>query len=264
MIYNYHAHTFRCHHASGQEKEYIERAISCGIKKMGFSEHAPFMHDDGVEMSYRISVNDVDDYFTTLKALREKYKNQIEIKIGFEIEYYPAYFDKMVNFALSKGAEYFILGQHQIETDLPDEHDGLTYLNVFEPNDNELALSKYIDVVISAVKSGYMSYVAHPDVYHFVGNTDAYLREYTRLVKTCKEYNTPMEINCLGIRDNRYYPRQELWQLIGQIGAPVVIGFDAHDVNAAFDGESIIKAEKMIEKYNLNYIPDLKLKLFNH
>ena len=42
MDYNYHTHTFRCQHASGTEREYIESALAAGITKIGFSEHIPF------------------------------------------------------------------------------------------------------------------------------------------------------------------------------------------------------------------------------
>ena len=39
MNANYHTHTVRCHHAIGSEREYIEKAISRGFKKLGFSDH---------------------------------------------------------------------------------------------------------------------------------------------------------------------------------------------------------------------------------
>ena len=38
MIANYHTHTYRCHHADGTEREYVERAIENGLKIFGFSE----------------------------------------------------------------------------------------------------------------------------------------------------------------------------------------------------------------------------------
>ena len=39
MIANYHTHTWRCHHADGTEREYVENAIAAGIKILGFSDH---------------------------------------------------------------------------------------------------------------------------------------------------------------------------------------------------------------------------------
>ena len=38
---NYHTHTYRCRHAYGSEREYIEAAIRMGIAELGFSDHVP-------------------------------------------------------------------------------------------------------------------------------------------------------------------------------------------------------------------------------
>ena len=35
MIANYHTHTWRCRHADGTEREYVERAIEGGIRCWG-------------------------------------------------------------------------------------------------------------------------------------------------------------------------------------------------------------------------------------
>ena len=34
---NYHTHTYRCQHAYGSEREYIEATIRMGIAELGFS-----------------------------------------------------------------------------------------------------------------------------------------------------------------------------------------------------------------------------------
>ena len=54
MNYNYHAHTWRCSHASGTEEAYVQRAIACGITHMGFSDHIPHRFPDGYESYFRI------------------------------------------------------------------------------------------------------------------------------------------------------------------------------------------------------------------
>ena len=41
MHTNYHTHTYRCHHAFGTEREYIEKAIEAGFTVLGFSDHTP-------------------------------------------------------------------------------------------------------------------------------------------------------------------------------------------------------------------------------
>ena len=115
MNYNYHTHTYRCHHASGSMEEYINRAIENGIKFLGFSDHVPFVCANGVESVYRVTVAEVEAYISEISSLRKKYKNEIDIKIGFEMEYYQNHFDKMFENAVAWGAEYLILGEHFLE-----------------------------------------------------------------------------------------------------------------------------------------------------
>ncbi|MGN1132610.1 MAG: PHP domain-containing protein, partial [Ruminococcus sp.] len=41
MMYNLHTHTYRCNHASGADRAYVEYAIKAGIKVLGISDHCP-------------------------------------------------------------------------------------------------------------------------------------------------------------------------------------------------------------------------------
>ena len=90
MICNYHTHTFRCGHARGTEREYIEKAIAEGLTTIGFSDHVPMPFPDGFQSHFRCPIEKLDDYVGTLLALREEYKDRINILIGFEAEYYPS------------------------------------------------------------------------------------------------------------------------------------------------------------------------------
>ncbi len=247
MDYNYHTHTKRCSHATGEDEEYILRAIEGGVRHMGFSEHAPLKLPDGTEHYYRLQVADMEDYFSTLKALREKYKEQIEISIGFEMEYYAEYFDEMLKLARDSGAEYLILGQHQICL-TPD------YIHSYKVTDDPQLLVRFVDATVAAMRTGVFSYVAHPDIIRFEGDEELYRRQMRRICLESLELDIPLELNFLGIREGRAYPNMRFWQIAGEVGAPVTFGFDAHFPDAAYDAESLIKAREMVAKCGLNYI----------
>ena len=87
---------------------------------MGFSDHAPFVFPDGYESGHRVPVSEAEDYISELRQLKEKYADKIDIKIGFEMEYYPDYFDEMLDFVRKLGAEYLILGEHYLYNEHPD------------------------------------------------------------------------------------------------------------------------------------------------
>lgn len=250
MTVNLHTHTYRCGHATGTAEEYILRAIKNGIKVLGFSEHAPC---PSLESGFRLPSSQVKDYFRELELLREKYKNDIEIYIGFEMEYYPERFEEMYNFAKENGAEYLILGQHFTQNERPDG----TFVGI-TPKPKEV-LIEYVDAVISGIKTGAFTYVCHPDVIVFTGNMDLYTSEMTRLCKAARKYRIPLEINFYGIRDNRFYPLDEFWKIAGKVGVDVVYGFDSHDTAAAYDGDSIPAADELVRKYNLNLIKNPKI-----
>lgn len=257
MDYNYHTHTYRCHHAMGQEREYIEKAISGGIKYMGFSEHIPFRFPNGHESEHRLYISDVKDYFDTLKALRKEYSDKIEIVIGFETEFYPLYWREMIQNAIDYGAEYLILGHHYLGNELPDL---ITSRSKHEKYDE---LKEYVDSVIMGMETGYFTYVAHPDLLNFVGDDKLYDKEMRRICKKSTQLNIPLEINFLGIRTNRSYPNEKFWKIAGEENSPVTFGFDAHDVNAAFDEKSEIKAIELVKKCKLNYIGRPEIKKLN-
>lgn len=246
--YNYHTHTFRCRHASGTPEEYIKQAIQNGVKRMGFSEHIPVIFPGGIESGFRVPMAEIADYFAELSHLKEKYKTKIDIKIGFEMEYYPTYFKTMLNTAVEAGAEYLILGQHFVS----DEHPG--GIPSGWPTERAEDLKEYVHCVIQGIESGVFTYVAHPEVLNFVGDHEIYDTQMRKLCVSAKKHNVPLEINFLGIRENRRYPNETFWQIAGEENSPVTFGFDAHDVKSAFDGQSLVKAKELVEKYKLNYI----------
>lgn len=253
MVYNFHAHTPRCHHATGSEREYIEAAISAGVKDWGFSEHIPFIFPNGRENSYRLPLVEVQDYINTINKLKVEYKDRINIYLGFEMEYYPEYFEQMVEDARSWGAEFLILGQHSVG----DEPNFFFWST--EPTENEEYLKDYVSRIVAAIKSGVITYVAHPDMINYIGDEEIYEREMIKICKAAEEHNVPLEINLLGIRDNRNYPHEKFWKLLEGMNVPVVLGFDAHDVKGARDLESIPIALEICKKYNLKLADKVKL-----
>lgn len=246
--YNYHTHTAFCGHATGEIAEYIQKAIESGIIHMGFSDHAPYPFADDKAAGKRMTCAQAREYIASIRRLRELYKNKIDIKIGFEMEYYPDKFQDMLTFVKSIGAEYLILGQHYMKGIFTGGH------HVINGKATDEDLISYVKDVITAMESGVFTYVAHPDMINYHGDEALYEREMRKLCIASKRTNTPLEINCQGIREGRIYPAERFWKIAGEVGCPVTIGLDAHSTDAAGDRESEEKAQKIINKYNLNYI----------
>lgn len=244
MNYNFHAHTTRCGHATGGMREYVETAIAHGILRMGFSEHAPFLLRP--ETSWRCPPDRARDYIEEALALKEKFKDRIELHVGFEMEYYPTHFTEMLDFVRSLGAEYLILGQHYTDVD--------ESFWSFGKNEDEEHLSLYADHITVGMRSGFFTYVAHPDLFHYLGDAKIYRREMRKICRAAKETGVPLEINFLGLRENRIYPRASFWEIAGEESSPVVFGFDSHAVPAAADLASLPQALEMVKRYSLSLV----------
>ena len=249
MNYNLHTHTARCRHAVGEDREYVEAAVRGHIRVMGFSDHIPFTYADGTEDSWRVSTAEAPSYIQSILALRDEYADRIEIHIGFEAEYIPTCFEEMVSTAAAWGAEYLILGQHYLYT---DKHS--TGIKTYAPFEDEAILKDYVDTVIEGMSTGRFTYLAHPDVMQFDGTAEAYKRQMRRLCIASRKLNVPLEINFLGIRDDRCYPNEAFWRIVGEEQAPVTFGFDAHAPENAYDAASLAVAKDMVSRLGLCYV----------
>lgn len=254
MTANYHTHTVRCRHAVGTEREYIETAIARGLKVLGFADHAPQLFPGDYYSTYRMYPEQTEDYVNTLRDLREEYKNDIDILIGFETEYYPEIFEKLIEFLAPYEIDYMILGQHFID----NEYDTAIYSG-FSSSDGAL-LERYTSDVLDGLSTGKFSYVAHPDLFNFDGDTAIYEKQARRLCEGAKELDIPLEINFLGLATNRHYPSDRFYKIAAVVGNSFIFGCDAHDPKDVMDPRAYELAVGFAARLGITPAERLKLK----
>ena len=248
MLTNYHTHTKRCKHAIGEDEDYVITAINSGYCALGFSDHAPFDYKDGYVSYYKMLPADADEYAKSIFSLREKYRDKIQIHLGFEAEYYPDIFSNGLKLWREVGAEYIILGQHFIENEYSKEE------HAFGPTNNK-KLTRYVDRCIEAIETEKFSYIAHPDVINYVGEDTAfYEREVKRLVECASRNEIPLEINLLGLYEGRHYPSKAFWRAASSFKPYVILGSDAH-IPAALENMNVRRqGEKLAADFGLKLI----------
>lgn len=250
MTANYHTHTYRCGHASGTEREYVEKAIELGFSELGFSEHAPMPFPDGVPaanlerlLSMRLKMHETEEYFNTLLALREEYKKDIKIHIGLETEYFDCCFDAFLDFVKDYPLDYLILGQHFGDPLAePLVHNGAR-------TGSEEILKSYVDTVVKAIETDKITYVAHPDLIFYCRSMEIYEREITRLIECANAHKVPLEINYYGLQEIRNYPTLAFWQIANDIGCDVVKGSDAHKPENLLNPYAVKHADMMLSNF---------------
>lgn len=241
---NYHTHTTRCHHAKGDDREYVEAAIEEGLDTLGFADHSPYFFDGYYYSHFRMRPEHAAEYVASLKKLKKEYRKNIDIKIGFEAEYYPKYFDKFLSFCRDLKIEYLILGQHYTQ----NETDGY---RVFEPTDDKGILNDYTSQVCEAIETGVFSCVAHPDVLNFVGDKDLYADALSKICRTANKAEIPVEINMIGLGRGRNYPSEELFKAIKKENSLAIIGCDAHSPSEMHCSALEEKALDTAKKYGI-------------
>lgn len=253
MLANYHTHTYRCGHASGEDREYVEHAIRNGMKVLGFSDHCPWVYPDNTVSGTRMSLDQVDGYFTSLTKLRDEYRDDITIYIGFESEYIPELLEAQDKLLADYPVDYHILGQHFIE------REPSPYMGIRVPD--EKLLIRYVDSCIAGMESGRYKYLAHPDLLGFTGSREIYDREYTRLCEYLKAHDIPVEINLLGVYEHRHYTDPHFLKLAGEVGCKAIIGCDAHTPDRLDNREAQAQCEQMAALAELKlvtYLPGME------
>lgn len=249
MITNLHTHTVRCRHASGTEEAYIEAALQSGIQKLGFSDHTPYWFTGGHYSRFRMYPDQLPDYIDTVLTLRRHYEERIDIRLGLEAEFYPAFFPELLSRLKDTPVEYLLLGQHYIGNEIGDQYSG------WETADLD-HLRRYCKQVADAMYIGVFTYLAHPDLIHYVGDREIYRSHVRAVCKAANDCGLPLEYNLLGIRENRHYPNPAFWEVAAEEGCRVVLGIDAHDPEAFRHSASELQARQEIAAYGLTLIED--------
>ena len=254
MIINYHTHTVRCGHAAKDtDAAYVEAALEAGIRELGFSDHVPYPFEDVHFSGCRMRCAELPDYMESLTSLKEQYKGRIDIHIGFEAEYYPDYFDKLLDMLAPYPCEYLILGQHFINNEIGEPYNG-------GATDSVDRLRTYGDQCKRAMATGRFSYFAHPDLLNFTGDMTAYREVARDLCRAAKEFGLPIEFNMLGFIDRRPYPRREFWEEAAAVGGPVILGWDAHSPNWMKQPEKEAEARAYLATLGLTAVDRLTLR----
>jgi len=225
MIVDLHNHTKLCNHAEGTIDEYIVQAIKNGTKFFGFSEHAPMNFDP----KYRISFEQMEEYKNSILTAKEKYKNEIEILLAYEVDYLEGHMDERV---LKADVDYLIGSVHFI-----DEwgFDNPEFIGNYQNEDINEIWQKYFDAIEKMAKSGLFDIVGHVDlikIFKFMP-TKSILEIAKNALNAIKKADMVLELNSAGFRKpiGEAYPSQSILKEAFRLGIPITFSSDAHAVS---------------------------------
>lgn len=220
----FHIHTYRCGHAEVvDDVEYVKRAIELGARKITFTDHAPF---PGNPFGNRMKIEELDEYIETIKELREKFCEQIEVVCGLEIEYLPSfktYYEELSN---RNDLDILLLGQHFYQLPNGSFSFSLKREELFETEWNGCG-----EAIMEGMQTGYFSCVAHPDriFRHQKDWKECHSEMSRKIIELAISKDICMEHNLSSLRQKGHF-RREFWELV-QPGAKTIVGCDAHSVD---------------------------------
>ncbi len=255
MKFNYHTHTERCFHAVGSDEDFVLAAIEAGFDEIGFADHSPWPFK-GFVSGMRMHEKELYNYVASVKYLREKYKDEISIKIGLECEYFKEYIPWLKEKISELGIDYIILGHHYCTNEISGKYNGF----VTTPKD----IIAYKNEVVEAMKTGLFAYVAHPDLYmRGYPFWDEHAEKVAEeIIKASIKTNTPLEYNLLGFMHSKNdgkagYPYPDFWKKVASMGATAIIGVDAHVPEAFLDKALFEEAKENLKKLNIKTVEKL-------
>ncbi len=247
---NLHTHTLFCDGKATPE-QMVLTAIEKEITILGFSSHSmyPFSSD------WHLNVESHGEYAETIRSLKEKYANQIEILLGFEADYIPGFccprFDRYAEFApdFLIGSVHYVYsekGAFTVDNNTQELLDGIE--RVFAGSVKK-AVGAYFAAQREMLSQGDFTIIGHPDLIRKFNNKLSlfdekdfwYRREIKSLADAIKRAGVIAEINTGAIArgyQTKPYPSDEFLSLLHERNVPITINSDAHapdQLDYAFD-----------------------------
>jgi histidinol-phosphatase (PHP family) len=254
---NYHSHSTFCDGRCSME-ELVHFAIAKGVKKFGFSSHAPLPFDT----FWNMKADDLPEYKAEFHRLKRKYTGQIELYLGLEIDYIPECFDARQAFYPTDDLDYLIGSIHYIDA-LPCggfmSIDG--NFSVFQQGldtmyggDIWAVVKRYFEASRDMVEKGGFQIVGHVDkvamnasrCIGFDSHNPRFVNLIGDLFSLIRSKGLIVEINTKSLMEKGItYPGQHYFPLLNELGIPVTVNSDCHYPTNVIDG--IVIATKALK-----------------
>lgn len=228
MRIDLHNHTILCNHATGTVEEYVKKAIDLGIDVYGFSDHAPMNYDP----KYRMDISQKALYENRILEVKDKYKNNIKVLLGYEVDYIDGY---VLDEVVKSKVDYLIGSVHFLkEKNDMWGFDNPEFIGVYESKDIDTIWEEYFFAIKEMAKTGLFDIVGHLDlikVFKFLPKKDIRIIAKETLLEI-KKSNMVLEINSAGLRKpiEETYPSKQLLEEAYSLGIDITFGSDAHSV----------------------------------
>lgn len=252
MLIDYHTHHERCGHAVGTLEEYVRQGIRIGLKQLGLSDHLPLIHVNPAEYypEMAMPLEELPRYVEECLELKERYKGQIELRLGLEADYIEGYEERIRVILEPYPWDYLIGSVHFLgEWDITDHRQ----VHGWKGKDSLEVYRQYYQAVRQSAASRIYDIIGHMDVIKRFGygpDTEegrAEVRELERgALRQIAEAGIAMELNASGLSKPcaEMFPSRRVLEEAFRLGIPLTLGSDAHDPLKL--GEGLAEARQLL------------------
>lgn len=241
-----HTHTDYCDGSCSAENM-VEAAIKNNMQSIGISTHGPvpFLSD------WNIQKFNIEKYMDEIQLLKEKYKGQIEIFLGMELDYLPRTGFDSLQKSLMERLNYYIGSVHYLGSFNNSVMWTVDYtadeilrgINESFKGNKILAIETYYDLISEMACRYEPPIIGHIDLIRknnrdnmlFDEREDWYYRAVDKCLDVIKNTSSVIEINTGGMfrgYTTEQYPSSLILNMIKEKEIPVIINSDAHTTEA--------------------------------
>lgn len=228
--FDLHTHHYRCGHAEGKIEEYVKSAIDKELNIIGISDHSPFFYSEKDQLHPGIAMkkSEFHDYIREVLTLKEKYKDQIEILLGIESDFFPQHIDLYRKQYKDHPFDYLIGSVHFVHGISVFDN---SYWEKLSHQDKIEHKETYYQLIQQSAKSGLFHILGHIDVMktNSLDFPDIPTDIIDETFKVISKHDVAIEINTSGeMKGCGAFPAIDLLERALHFNVDVTFGSDAH------------------------------------
>jgi len=223
---DYHLHTLFCNHAVGGMESYIQSAINLGLREICFLDHLTIQK---AEPGLSMTPEEVPYYFHAVQVLKQKYRKDISIKTGLEVDFNPTYMDLFQDIIGTFAFDVIAASLH-----FPGGMDVVSHRSAwrYEEKDVDDVYELYFDHLKKMLDYRYVDVICHIDLIKKFGQKPlrSFEKEFDEILSIIKYKNLTVEVNTSGYDHpvGDIYPSLEILKKCHEQRIRITLGSDAH------------------------------------
>ena len=228
---DYHVHTFRCGHAGGESRAFVEKAIERGLAEIAFTDHIPLYFLPPGRRDPRLAMREdqFDGYLEEVRALRAEFAGTIAIRLGLEADYAEGHEEELARWLARADWDVVLGSVHWVAGDWIDSPGAAAR---FAREGAEFLYREYYRLLAKAAGTRLFDVLTHFDLPKKFGTRPAAPMEAEEdlAIEAARSAGCAVEISSAGLRKPvaEAYPESRILRKLVAAGVAVTFSSDSH------------------------------------